>query len=102
MEKFDKSILNKVMTQTNYTEAEAIQKLNDFDGDYIKVIRHYMGIPEKKETKMKSINQEIFRQIRTKMDVSMKEYRDKNPINIEQVIQNLNEEEENKLKNNVS
>jgi hypothetical protein len=51
---------------------------------------------------MKSINQEIFRQIRTKMDVSMKEYRDKNPINIEQVIQNLNEEEENKLKNNVN
>ena len=32
----------------------------------------------------------------------MKEYRDKNPINIEQVIQNLNEEEENKLKNNVN
>ena len=95
--------VQKVMSQTNYTKEKAKEKLRLFNCDYMRVIRDYMGIPEtKEEKKVKSLNQEIFRQIRTKMDVSMKEYRDKNPINIEQVIQNLNEEEENKLKNNVN
>lgn len=95
--------LKKVMSQTNYTEEEAKEKLKLFNCDYMKVIRDYMGIPDKKETtKVKSVNQEIFRQIRTKLDASMKEYREKNPINIDQVIDNFNESdkrEKNKIEN---
>ncbi len=82
-----------VMTQTNYTEEEARQKLQLFNCDYMHVLKDYMGIPEK-EVKAKSLNQEIYKQIRTKLDSSMKEYREKNPINMEQVVTNLQESEE--------
>jgi hypothetical protein len=95
--------VKKVMTQTNYTEEEAKEKLRLSNCDYMKVIKDYMGISDKKEEKkVKSINQEIFRQIRTKLDTSMKEYREKNPINMEQVIENLkvsDEREKKKIKN---
>jgi hypothetical protein len=84
--------LQKVMSQTNYTEEEAREKLKLFNCDYMKVIKDYMGIPDKKEEKkIKSVNQEIFRQLRKKLDSSMKEYREKNPININQVIDNFND-----------
>jgi hypothetical protein len=84
-----------VMSQTNYTNEEAIEKLKLFNCDYMRVIKDYMGIPEKKvENKIKSVNQEIFRQIRTKLDSSMRDYREKNPINMEQVIENFKESDE--------
>lgn len=62
----------------------------------MKVIREFMGLPEKKETnvKIKSVNQEIFRQIRHKLDASMQEYRENNPIDIQQVAESLAESEE--------
>ena len=95
--------LEKVMSQTNYTKEEALEKLKLFNCDYMRVLKDYMGIPEKKEpTKIKSVNQEIYKQIRSKLDNSMKEYRDKHPINIEQVITNFKESEERvklKIKN---
>lgn len=92
----DESILIKqIMTQTTYSETEAIEKLKLHNNDHIKVIKEYMGIPDKKnDTKVKSVNQEIFRQIRTTFDNSMREYREKNPINMEQVITNLKESDE--------
>ena len=89
--------IKQVMTQTNYTEDEAIEKLKLFNCDYIRVIKDYMGIPEKKETQIKSVNQEIFRQIRRKLDNSMKEYREKNPINMEQLVENFKESDERQL-----
>ena len=89
--------VTKIMTQTNYTKEEAINKLKLYDNDYIKVIKDYMNIPEKnKEQKVKSVNQEIFKQIRIKLDNSMKDYREKNEINTEQVIYNFNEADERK------
>lgn len=93
----------KVMSQTNYTKDEAIEKLKLFNCDYMRVIKDYMGISDKKEErKVKSVNQEIFRQIRTTLDSSMKAYRDKNPINMDQVIENFKESDErekNRIKN---
>jgi len=64
----------------------------------MRVLKDYMGIPEKKEVKAKSLNQEIYKQIRTKLDSSMKEYREKNPVNMEQVVTNLQESEERERK----
>ena len=91
--------VQKVISQTNYTEEEAREKLRLFNCDYMRVIKDYMGIPEKKEErKVKSVNQEIFRQIRTTLDNSMKEYREKNPINMEQVIENFKESDEREKK----
>jgi hypothetical protein len=94
--------VKKVMSQTNYTREEAIEKLKLFNCDYMKVLKDYMGITEKKDTTIKSINQEIYRQIRKTLDNSMREYREKNPINIDQVINNFQESEErekNRIKN---
>ena len=88
-----------VMSQTNYTQEEAIEKLKLFNCDYMMVSRDYMGIPEKKsEPKVKSVNQEVFRQIRMTLDSSMKAYREKNPINVEQVIENFKESDEREKK----
>ena len=91
--------VTKIMTQTNYTKEEATNKLILFNYDYIKVIKDYMNIPEKKkETKVKSVNQEIFRQIRIKLDDSIKDYRENNPINAEHVIYNFKESDEREKK----
>ncbi len=97
------SHLKTVMSQTNYTEEQAIDKLKLYNCDYMRVIRDYMGISEKKETtKVKSANQEIYRQIRTRLDSTMKEYRDSHPVDMDQVVTNLiesDQREKNKIKN---
>lgn len=92
-------IIKKIMNQTNYTEEIAKKKLEEFNYDFMKVLKDYMGISEKKENNaVKSINQEIYKQIRHNLDSSMAEYRNKNPIDINQATQNLRESEE-RLKN---
>jgi hypothetical protein len=104
---FSNDDLNKhvknVMSQTNYTEEQAIEKLKLFNCDYIRVIKDYMGIPEKKkERNVKSVNQEIFRQIRTKLDNTMKEYRETHPTDMDQIVRNFQESDErekNRIKN---
>jgi len=69
-----------VLRQTNYTKEIAIQKLEAHNNSAIDVIKDYMGIkPTEKKAPIKSLNQEIYRQIRTKLDTSMSEYREKQP-----------------------
>jgi hypothetical protein len=93
-EKYEKHVKH-IMSQTNYSEEIAIAKLQEFNGDFMQVLKDYMGIPIKKDTnKITSVNQEIYKQIRHSLDQTMKDYREKNPINIEQVITNLQESEE--------
>ena len=48
--------------------------LIEYNGDHISVIKKYMGVEKKVEKPIKSINQEIYKQIRTQLDTSMKEY----------------------------
>lgn len=86
-----------IMTQTTYTRDETIEKLLLHNGDYMNVIRDYLGIKrEKKSNKVKSVNQEVFKQIRGMLDEASKEYREQNPINLDQVIDNFNEADERK------
>jgi len=93
-EKFEKYVKH-IMSQTNYSEDVAREKLKECNNDFMKVLKDYMGIPEKKvNTQIKSVNQEIYKQIRHSLDQTMKEYRDKNPIDIDQVKTNLQESEE--------
>ena len=93
----------KVMAQTNYNEKTARTKLSEYGFSITQVLRDYMGIPNvKKEPKIKSVNQEIYKQIRYSLDSSMREYREKHPVNMEQVITNLQESDErekNRIKN---
>ena len=87
--------VKQIMSQTTYSEEVARNKLNEFNNDYMKVLKEYMGIPEKKTVEtIKSVNQEIYKQIRCNLDQTMKEYREKNPINIDQITTNLHESEE--------
>jgi hypothetical protein len=94
-EERDEKYIKHIMSQTNYDEETARAKLQEFNGDFMQVLKDYMGIPVKKDTnKISSVNQEIYKQIRHSLDQTMKDYREKNPINIDQVITNLQESEE--------
>ena len=70
--------VKKVISQTNYTEEQAIEKLKQFNCDYMRVLKDYMGIPEKKVApKVKSVNQEIYRQLRHRLDNNMRNYQER-------------------------
>jgi hypothetical protein len=66
-----------ILRQTDYTEEIALEKLKEHNFDEIATIRSYFGIPEKKSPLIKSLNQEIYRQLRSKLDASMYDYREK-------------------------
>jgi hypothetical protein len=89
------TIISIVMKQTNYDYEQTLEKLQQHNDNYLHVIKEYMGIPIQKVKPIKSVNQEIYKQIRSKLDTSMKEYNNKNPMNLEHVVQNLQEEESN-------
>ena len=63
-----------IMRQTNYNRETAIVKLQEHNNNHITVIKEFMGIPIKKTEPVKSLNQEIYKQLRYKLDASMKEY----------------------------
>lgn len=70
-----------IMRQTDYTEEFATERLALHNGDHIAVIREYMGITEKKEPgQVGSLNQEIYKQIRGKLDTSMREYNERKEL----------------------
>lgn len=69
--------VNIILRQTNYERPIALEKLQNANGDHILVIKQYMGIAEKKAPEIKSVNQEIYRQLRYKMDSSIRDYNKK-------------------------
>ena len=75
--KLDDEKIQIIMRQTDYTFETSREKLIENDYDHLKVIRNYFGIVDKKPTAVKSTNQEIYRQIRSKLDVSMREYNER-------------------------
>ena len=56
-----------VMRQTDYTQEVAREKLTACNYDAIKCIKAYMGIAEKKAPTQTSLNQQIYRELRTRM-----------------------------------
>jgi hypothetical protein len=63
-----------VLRQTDYNETLAREKLKEFDYDHLKVIRNYLGLAEKKALPVKSVNQEIYKQLRSRLDDNMRDY----------------------------
>jgi hypothetical protein len=58
-----------IITQTNYDEMEASQKLEEYNNDVMKVVSEYLGIGEKKDENVKKTkNQKVFSVIREMMD----------------------------------
>ena len=66
--------IQKILMQTDYSEVTAGEKLKEYNYDEIAVIKAYLGIAEKKAPQVKSVNQEIYRQLRHKLDSNMREY----------------------------
>ena len=68
--------VQKILRQTDYTDEIAREKLKEFNYNEIDVIKSYFGIYNKKsQTQIKSVNQEIYRQLRHKLDSNMRDYK---------------------------
>ena len=70
-------ITNKVqiiLRQTDLSEEVVREKLKEANFDHILVIKNFLGITEKKALQIKSKNQEIYKQLRYKLDSSMREF----------------------------
>ena len=64
-----KQQLQFIMTQTNYDEMEATEKLEKYNNDVMKVVSEYLGIGVKKDENVKKTkNQKVFSVIREIMD----------------------------------
>lgn len=76
----DETKIAIIQGQTNYTQEDATKLLAEHNGDYIAIIKQYMGIPiVKKEAPIKSVNQEIYKQLRRKLDIQ--HFNDAHPPN---------------------
>jgi hypothetical protein len=64
-----------IMGQTDYSPEVAREKLKEHGYNEIATIKSYLGITEKKGQNIKSVNQEIYRQLRTKLDTNMRDYK---------------------------
>lgn len=67
----NEEFIEQVCRQTDYSRDLAISKLAEFEQDVEKVVREYLtGSSIKKEVvkKMTSVNQQIYKEIRTMMD----------------------------------
>ena len=80
-----------LMRQTNYTREECIEKLktkgiND-------IIKEYLGISlQLQSTRKKSLQQEIYYQLRNQLDSSVKEFNKKQNAKLEKEINDLSNE----------
>ena len=70
----EQELIQIILRQTDYIEEIAREKLIENNGNHILVIKKYMGLDDKKQEPVKSLNQEIYKQLRYKLDSSMKEY----------------------------
>ena len=67
-------LVQVICRQTDYTEYVAREKLAEYGYNHIAVIKAYLGIAEKKAPPVKSVNQEMYKQMRHKLDVDMRDY----------------------------
>jgi len=89
-------LVEVVMRQTTYNAQEAEEKLRQFGMNPIDVVRDFMGVnvkAPKTDTVTKSLNQEIYRQIRQKLDVSSIDYLRKNPVDVQKVADHFAQQE---------
>lgn len=74
-------IIEMVIRQTDGNREEIVQSLELHKYDYMKVIKLFMGIEDKKkEEKILSLNQQIYKEIRDVMDEASSHYREKQEL----------------------
>ena len=69
-----KEKISIILRQTDCSEVEAGEKLKEFEMDHIKTIKFFLKIPEKPAEPIKSIQKEMYKQMRLKLDDSIKEF----------------------------
>jgi NACalpha-BTF3-like transcription factor len=67
-------IIQLVLRQTTYNYEEVKERLEDNKYNYLELLREYMEISKKEEKKDKSVNQEIYSQLRSFMDYGTRKY----------------------------
>lgn len=86
--------IRMIMSNTTYSREEAARLLNEHRSAE-EVVRRYLGVVKDDKKKLKkSVNQEIFRQIRSALDSSCDEYRKRNPLQLNDVVHHFQEQEE--------
>ena len=65
-----------VHRQTDYTTSQIMDKLIEYDYNHIDIIKDYMGVVVTKPYKIESIQQEIYKQMRIKLDAATKDFND--------------------------
>jgi hypothetical protein len=85
--KDDQLSIHLIVTQTNYTEAEAVAKLKQFNGNHMHVIREYMGLPVPSSLNADSVteleqlsNADRYRELRHFWDIHQEKYQQKHDI----------------------
>jgi NACalpha-BTF3-like transcription factor len=77
-----------IMRQTNYSREECIEKLQNNNTNNI--IKEYLGISlQQPSIRKKSLQQEIYYQIRNQLDSSIKEFNKKQNEKLEKEINDL-------------
>jgi hypothetical protein len=69
--------IEMIMRQTDYNREIVLEKLATHENDTMKVIREFMGITTKPTEKKISVNQQVFKEIRSMMDDASKTYEQK-------------------------
>ena len=87
-----------VTRQTELSLEEAKNKLKENNYDYMTVIKNEMGIEKNKDKESGTINQKIYKEIRTLMDDGCKSYRAKQEY-IEKMQKQINAMKNKKLEN---
>lgn len=80
-----------ISRQTDYTLDEIKDKLIEYNYSHIDIIKEYMGIVKEKPYVIASLNQEIYKQLRYKLDAATKDF---NATQYEKLKKELEEEEE--------
>ena len=70
-EEQQEKIIRIICNQTDYDINTAKEKLLLFNNDYISVIKEFLNIPIEKKESIKSLNQEIYKQLRYKLNESI-------------------------------
>tara|TARA_B110000444_G_scaffold260490_1_gene307669 strand:- start:3182 stop:3448 length:267 start_codon:yes stop_codon:yes gene_type:complete len=73
------NLIQMIINQTNYDKEKAVIKLQEWEGNYINVIKEYLNpnFQDKKPIVKKSVNQQMMSQIRNFMDDISKQHEER-------------------------
>lgn len=76
----NEELVGIVLRQTTLSRDEVIERLEKNENNYLKVIEEFMGINKNKQKNNLTLNQQIYKEIRTVMDNASNNFR--NNVNL--------------------